>query len=90
LAESACLIVAGPTADRGSFAPYRWSGQTSESPTLMADLASSGTRPEALMAIPQSGRVQLLSDDGGILVDGIECKKLPKDKQSFRSVTLTP
>jgi hypothetical protein len=84
------LIVAGPTADRGSFALYRWSGQASESPALAADLGSSGMRPEALMAIPQSDRVQLLSDDGGILVDGIECKKLPNDKQSFRSVTFTP
>ena len=90
LVGSAYLIVAGPTADQGSFALYRWSGQASEAPTLLADLTSSGTRPEALMAIPQSARVQLLSDDGGMLVDGIECKKLPKNRQSFRSFTLTP
>lgn len=90
LVGNAYLIVAGPTADRGSFALYRWSGEATAAPTLVADLTSSGTRPEALMAIPQSARVQLLSDDGGMLVDGIECKKLPKNRQSFRSFTLTP
>jgi hypothetical protein len=90
LVGSAYLIVAGPTADQGSFALYRWSGKATEAPTLVADLTSSGTRPEALMALPQSARVQLLSDDGGILVDGIECKKLPKTRQSFRSYTLEP
>lgn len=90
LIGSAYLIVAGPTADQGSFALYRWSGEGTQAPTLVADLTSSGTRPEALMALPQSAQVQLLSDDGGVLADGIECKKLPKARQSFRSFTLTP
>ena len=30
------------------------------------------------------------SDDGGIMVDGRECKKLSRSKQQFRTMTLTP
>jgi hypothetical protein len=90
LVGSTYLIVAGPTADRGSFALYRWSGAAAEAPVMAPDVALRDLRPEALFAIPQSPRVQLLSDDGGLLVGGGECKNLPMSRQAFRSLVVAP
>jgi hypothetical protein len=82
------LIVAGPVADQGNFALFRWSGIPAEpaSPVTGIDLGS--LRPEALFVFPGSDEVQLLSDDGGTRVDGVECKKLPAARQSFRSLSV--
>jgi len=84
------LIVAGPTGDQGSFALFRWSGQRDETPTPVAGIDLTNLRPEALFTIPGSNRVQLLSDDGGIVVGGLECKKLPAANQRFRSFSVAP
>ncbi len=84
------LIVAGPTGDQGSFALFRWSGQHDETPTPVAGIDLKNLRPEALFTIPGSNRVQLLSDDGGIVVGGLECKKLPAANQRFRSFSVAP
>jgi len=86
---SSYLIVAGPTADRGSFALYRWSGRRADAPTPVTGIDLKNLRPEALFAIPDSNRVQLLSDDGGIVIGGIECKSLPGTSQTFRSLSIT-
>lgn len=83
------LIVGGPTGDQGSFALFRWSGQPSDAPTPIAGIDFKDLRPEALFALPDSNRVQLLSDDGGIVVEGVECKRLPVDRQWFRSLSVT-
>ena len=81
------LIVAGPTADEGTFALYRWSGWDDEAPVPVAvDLRN--LRPEAILEIPGTASVQLLSDDGGLRVDGVECKALPMPQQSFRTLTM--
>jgi hypothetical protein len=89
LVGSGYLIVAGPTADEGTFALYRWSGKREDAPVpLSADLRD--LRPEGLFAIPGTSSVQLLSDDGGIRVDGAECKSQPMARQAFRAMTLTP
>ena len=47
-------------------------------------------RPEALFAIPHTGQVQLLSDDGSVTIDGVKCKRLPASRQTFRSLIVTP
>ena len=83
------LIVAGPTGDQGSFALFRWSGRRDDMPTLVAGIDLKDLRPEALFAIG-GNRVQLLSDDGGFVIGGIACKKLPAASQTFRSLTITP
>jgi len=83
------LIVAGPTGDQGSFALFRWSGRRDDMPTLVAGIDLRDLRPEALFAIG-GNRVQLLSDDGGFVIGGIACKKLPAASQTFRSLTITP
>jgi hypothetical protein len=84
------LIVAGPTADHGSFALFRWSGRRDDAPTPVSGIDLGNLRPEALFAIPDSNRVQLLSDDGGVVINGVECKRLPPASQSFRSLNITP
>lgn len=84
------LIVAGPPADSGDFALYRWSGKPDEAAARLAQVDFKTLRPEALFAIPNSDRVQVLSDDGGVEIDGKACKDHAETKQSFRSVTLKP
>jgi hypothetical protein len=87
---SSYLIVGGPTADHGSFKLFRWSGRIGDRPRLVTGSDFKDLRPEALFALPDSDRAQLLSDDGGIIVGGVECKKLPEADQAFRSLTVTP
>ncbi|NJD25423.1 MAG: DUF3616 domain-containing protein [Betaproteobacteria bacterium] len=82
------FIVAGPTADRGTFAIYRWSGKADDPARLAAGVNLGTLRPEALFAIPESDRLLILSDDGGIRLDGIECKKRNAQEQAFRSLIL--
>ncbi len=84
------LIVGGPTADTGSFALFKWSGNAGDAAIQVTDIDLKDLRPEALFAIPPGKEVQLLSDDGGILVGGVECKKLPAGDQAFRSLIITP
>ena len=88
---SSYLIVAGPTADVGSFALYRWSGQAGDAAQAVPGVDLQGLRPEAMIALAQQpGSVQLLSDDGGVKTDGVECKKLPAARQSFRALVVKP
>lgn len=82
------LIAAGPVADQGSFAIYRWSGRAGDAPQVVEGVDLQGLRPEVLFVWPGSGEVQLLSDDGGVRVGGVACKNLPSAKQSFRALTL--
>lgn len=89
LVGDAYWLVAGPVGDTGTFALYRWSGRAADAPVRVAvDLGT--LRPEALFAIPGTQSIVLVSDDGGVLVDGRECKDLKASKQSFRTLTLTP
>lgn len=83
-------VVTGPPADRGSFALYRWSGKAQEAPTPVPGVSLGDLRPEAMFAVPGSGELQLISDDGGLRVGGSECKDLPTARQTFRSLTLRP
>lgn len=84
------LIAAGPTADSGSFALYRWSGRPGEAASQLTGIDLGDLRPEALFAIPHTGQVQLLSDDGSVTIDGVKCKRLPASRQTFRSLIVTP
>ena len=84
------LIVAGPTADAGTFALYRWSGRARDAAVAVPGVDFGSLRPEALFSVAPRGPVQVLSDDGGVEVDGIVCKKLPAARRAFRSILLTP
>ena len=83
------LIVAGPIADEGAFALYRWSGKRGDAAVLdPVDLGA--LRPEALFAIPQTTEVQLLSDDGGVVTAGVACKARALKSQTFRGLVVRP
>ena len=82
-------IVGGPVGDKGSFAVYRWSGRGGD-PVRPFAVELGDLTPEALFAIPQSNQIRLLSDDGGRPEGGVECKRLPPARQTFRGLTLTP
>ncbi|WP_457423279.1 DUF3616 domain-containing protein [Roseateles sp. P5_E7] len=82
------LIAAGPPADAGTFAIYRWSGKAADAPTpVKLDLGT--LRPEALFAWPD-GQVTLLSDDGGVMFGKKACKDADKAKRSFRTFDFKP
>ncbi|MBN9982467.1 DUF3616 domain-containing protein [Rhizobium laguerreae] len=78
------LIVAGPVSDQGPFALYRWLGGKSSPEELKAP-ALGPLRPEALMQIPGSGLVQILSDDGSQTCDD---EKTPLSQRAFRSTEI--
>ena len=84
LVGEAYMIIAGPHADHGDFALYRWSGQAQDRPVRLAHQDFDKVRPEALFAIPGTRQLQILSDDGGAHV-----KELAQAEQTFQSVTVT-
>lgn len=87
---SSYLVVAGPVADSGSFVFYRWSGKTGDAARALPHLDFKNLRPEALFAVPRTDLVQILSDDGGVIMGAKLCKDREKSKQSFRSMTVKP
>lgn len=82
------LIVAGPPADSGSFALFRWSGKATDAPALVKKIDFKSLRPEALFEIPMTNMVQILSDDGGVETSGVACKDREAVHRSFRSITV--
>ena len=84
------VIAAGPPGDAGSFALYRWSGRAQDAPTPLPGIALGSLRPEALFALPGSGELMLLSDDGGMRAGGGRCKDLPAARQAFRGLAVQP
>ncbi|MGJ7494072.1 DUF3616 domain-containing protein [Variovorax sp. RT4R15] len=87
---SGYLLVAGPPADSGTFALYSWSGRAQDAPVPLPNIALGSLRPEAMFAMPGTGGLQLLSDDGGLRTDGVECKQRPPAERSFRSIRFKP
>lgn len=80
----AYMIVAGPAADHGDFALYKWTGDAKDKPEQLLHEDFDQVRPEALFAIPGTRKVQILSDDGGSHVKGMR-----EDELAFQSVTIT-
>ena len=66
----AYFVVAGPHDEAERFALYRWSGQADEQPRLARPLRRALERftPEALVCVPDSDDLLLLSDDGTVPV----------------------
>jgi hypothetical protein len=88
---SSYLIVAGPIDAKGDFDLYRWTRTAKDDPEKLEHVKLTGLNPEALFAIPGTGEVQILSDDGTVDVGGgTECKDAPTSAQSFRSITVKP
>ena len=83
LVNDTYIIVAGPPADHGRFALYRWSGAPQDAPVEVAHDNFDALRPEAIFAIPGSRKLQILSDNGGKHV-----KQMVEQEQYFQSVTI--
>ncbi|MDP6044011.1 MAG: DUF3616 domain-containing protein [Phycisphaerae bacterium] len=68
--HGATFILAGPKGDTGHFALYRWSGKIDRQPVFVRKLnfGKPTWRPEALVAIPNSSELLILSDDGVMLI----------------------
>lgn len=84
------VVVAGPAdGAKAPFRLYRWSGKQGEKPVqLAADLGT--LNPEAVFAVSDAARLQVLSDDGGEPVVGVDCKDAPVARKSFRAIEVTP
>ena len=79
------VIVAGSHDDERDFALFRWDGPGAGRPKELKALVPEGLNPEAAVAYPdRPSELQLLSDDGGVKLDGQECKSLPPQKRRFR------
>jgi hypothetical protein len=82
--KSHYLIVAGPVGDVGTFAIYRWNGQPADPPVLQVQVNAGAVAPEALLPVPTSKEVTLLSDDGSSQAEAA-CGTDAKAQQRFRA-----
>jgi hypothetical protein len=80
------LIVAGPVSDLGGFALYSWSGLNKDDPVPVPGISFGDLRPEAMMVVPRTNTVQILSDDGSNHCNDEE----PVEQRAFRSIDFTP
>jgi hypothetical protein len=83
------LIIAGPVGGTGTFSLYGWTGPN-EKKLVKLDTDLLGLNAEAMFSIPGKDTVQILSDDGTVQVDGMDCKDQTIAKQSFRSIAIKP
>jgi hypothetical protein len=99
MVNGSLMIVAGPSGPGnpkdGPAIPsalYRWNGQFESAPELLrlfgSELGKSLFNPEALFV--EGDSLVLLSDDGKLAIDGKRCENLPRPKQRFRELRITP
>jgi hypothetical protein len=99
MVNGSLLIVAGPSGPgnpkKGPAIPsalYRWNGQFESAPERLrlfgTELATPLFNPEALFV--EGDSLVLLSDDGKLAIDGKRCENLPRPKQRFRELRITP
>ena len=77
------LIIAGPVKDNKPFGLYRWSGKPGDPARQLFEIEG-GLHPEALVPVPDSNDVVLLSDDGDISTKFV-CGSPKKRTQAFRT-----
>lgn len=83
-ALSQIVIVAGPHGGPGPFRLYRWSGDLAAAPVGIDELtAPTDSSPEAVVAYPGTTDVQIIYDQGDVLVNGTVCKDVPVAERSF-------
>lgn len=78
------LIVAGDAAGGGRSHLWTWNGRD---PPARVNLDLSRYNPEGFYSPEERAEILLLSDDGSVIVDGVECKALrDAGRRSFRGV----
>jgi hypothetical protein len=99
MVNGSLLIVAGPSGPgnpkHGPAIPsalYRWNGQFESAPERLRlfgpELGAPLFNPEALFV--EGNSLVLLSDDGKLPIAGKRCEDLPRPKQQFRELRITP
>ena len=84
------LIIAGPFDNEGQSRAYEWDGK-SPTPRLLPDIRFPGANPEGLAFSSPDGRNEffILSDDGTLKIDGVDCKKVKDpNRRQFRGYSL--
>jgi hypothetical protein len=86
--KSGYLILAGPYHTGQPFQIYRWKGPGHE-PIQATHHSLAGFNPEAMLFFPdEPDNIWLVSDDGALTVNGLECKRL--ENPSHRHFRLLP
>lgn len=82
-------LIAGPFDGLGASRLYSWDGRSGK-PVLMERAVVPGLNPEGLCFHDAAGGREflILSDDGAMAVDGMDCKKLPPAQRRFRAFTV--
>ena len=80
------LIISGGTASEATSRLFTWRGGD-DAPVPVSAVDLTGLNPEAFFTPEQADEILLLSDDGSLPLDGVECKRL-KDpaRKRFRGV----
>ncbi|MBN8226494.1 DUF3616 domain-containing protein [Corallococcus macrosporus] len=68
------LIIAGATSSEAKSRLFTWKGGD-DAPAEVTAVDLSGVNPEAFFTPDTSGDILLLSDDGTVQVEGVECKR---------------
>jgi Protein of unknown function (DUF3616) len=85
------FIIAGPYGEEGELKLYRWSGSSTDVPTVINNTKFAGLQPEALVIYQdKKDKIQVLSDDGNRSLTGVKCKDAPAIQQRFRSLWVSP
>lgn len=85
--HKAFLIIAGPAGGGGPFKVFRW--RPAESLVMLKQLrVVRDSSPEALVVYPGEGRLQILHDEGTMLIDSIKCKDLAENQRRFTGTWL--
>lgn len=80
------VIVAGPRDRGGPSRLYAWDGRGAP---VRIDVDLAAYNPEATFSPDGGARMMVLSDDGGVEVDGVPCKQVKDDaRKRFRGVWL--
>ena len=75
-------MLAGPSDERDGARLYHWDGNHSLKP--LGELSFKDKNPEAFVAHQQlSDGLQILTDNGGVLIGGKPCKKVKDARQRF-------
>jgi hypothetical protein len=91
------LIVAGPSREDDSadslklgFKLFSWSGKPGDDKAVPSDTDFGTLSPEALFEIGPSKQLMVLSDDGGVSINGEKCKEAPQSDKRFRAAIVSP
>lgn len=80
------LIISGATASEATPRLFTWRGGD-DAPVPVTEVDLTGLNPEAFFTPEQADEILLLSDDGTVQVDGVECKRLKHPAQKrFRGL----